>query len=827
MPVLAGVVVGTALQVLQPSAWPAGGYAALGASGLLLAALPWAGGRRVQAPLAWALAAAALAFAAAGGRTLERAAGRLDPALEGRDLVVTGVVGALPQRLDTGARFRFELESARLAGRAVALPPGLLLAWYGAVDAMEDQAEARSVRAGERWQFAVRLKAPHGGVNPHGFDVELWLWEQDLGATGYVRAGASDPPPLRLGMTTRHPVEAARQRVRDAIFARVPDARLAGIVAALVVGDQSAIERGDWDVFRATGVAHLMSISGLHITMFAWAAAALLQRLWRRWPRACLACPAQHAGLAGGVLLATGYALFSGWGLPSQRTVLMLACVGALRLSGRRWPWPATWLLAFAAVAVADPWALWQAGFWLSFVAVGVLFASGPRAAAAQREAAAGPHAVRPAPAGGRSRLRRTGQALARSLAGGAREQLTVTLALAPLTLLLFGQVSLVGLLANALAIPWVTLVLTPLAMAGVLVAPAWDLAAGAASLLAGVLGALAALPGAVLWRPVAPVWAAALGVAGGLLLVLPLAPRLRLLGLPLLVPVLAWSVPRPAQGQFELLFADVGQGNAVLVRTATHALLYDAGPRWGPDSDAGQRVLVPLLRARGESLDMLVLSHRDTDHTGGAAAVLATQPGAVLVAGLEAGHLLWRLRPGRACLAGTRWTWDAVGFELLHPRAEDFQPGAKPNSLSCVLRIRAGVAQGTPRVDAPAANVASAPAGTALLVGDLEQAQELRLVGEGAPLAADLLMVPHHGSKTSSSGAFLDAVSPHWALVQAGWRNRFGHPAPSVLARYRERGIRVVDSAHCGAATWASAQPDALRCEREADPRPWRHRPP
>lgn len=795
MPAMTGVAMGTALQLVQPALWPAATYGAVAVAGLGIA-LAVAGFSFLRGPAvanwvrraAWLSAAAALAFASAGGRALDRAGDRLAPGLEGLDLELVGVVAALPQRVDTGLRIRLEVESASRAGRPVAVPGQVLLGWHAAVDGMEGQADAPAVRAGERWRFTARLKAPHGGANPQGFDFELWLWEQSLGATGYVRAGPRDAPPRRLGTTWRHPVERARQDVREAIFERVADPRLAGIVAALVVGDQAAIERGDWDVFRATGVAHLMSISGLHITMFAWGAAALTGWLWRRSARACLAFPAAHAALVGGLLLATAYSLFSGWGLPSQRTVLMLATVAGLRLGGRRWPWPPTWLLAFAVAVAADPWALWQAGFWLSFVAVGLLFASGPGVPAA----------------------RATGWAarVKSHLAAGAKEQAVMTLALAPLTLLLFGQVSMVGLLANALAIPWVTLVLTPLAMGGVVAPPLWDLAAHAASLLARILGVLAALPGAVMWRPVAPLWAAVLGLLGGALAVLPLPWRLRVLGLPLLVPVLAWSVPRPAPGQFDLLFADVGQGNAALVRTASHSLLYDAGPRWGPDSDAGQRVLVPLLRARGENLDLLLLSHRDIDHTGGAAAVLQAQPHAELLSSIEDTHALNALRPGQRCLAGQGWEWDGVRFELLHPRPADFQPGSKPNSLSCVLRI-------------------SSPAGSALLVGDLEQTQELRLVGEGVVLAADLMMVPHHGSRTSSAGSFLDAVRPRWAVVQAGWRNRFGHPAPGVMARYAERGIRVVDSAHCGAASWTSEAPAAMRCEREADPRPWRHLPP
>jgi ComEC/Rec2-related protein len=362
--------------------------------------------------------------------------------------------------------------------------------------------------------------------------------------------------------------------------------------------------------------------------MFAWLAAHIVGWLWRRSTRLMLRVPAQQAALLGGVLLAALYALFSGWGVPSQRTVWMLATVALLRLAGRRWPWPHVWLLTAAVVVAADPWALMQAGFWLSFVAVGVLFATDATDASTPGDTRKG----------GAFRLLQF-----------FREQWVITLALTPLVLLLFQQVSLVGLLANAVAIPWVTLVVTPLAMLGAAAPPLWDLAAHAVRLLAVLLQWLAGLPWATLSMPAPPLWMAAVGVAGGALLAMRLPWTLRALGLPLLLPVLLWQAPRPAAGEFELLAADIGQGNAVLVRTATHSLLYDAGPRYSLESDAGHRVLVPLLRAYGERLDMLVLSHRDIDHTGGAPAVLAMQPQAGVLSSIEATHPLQALRPGAA----------------------------------------------------------------------------------------------------------------------------------------------------------------------------------
>ena len=305
----------------------------------------------------------------------------------------------------------------------------------------------------------------------------------------------------------------------------------------------------------------------------------------------------------------------------------------------------------------------------------------------------------------------------------------------------------------------------------------------------------------------------------GGVVLALQLPWSLRLLGVPLMLPMLLWQAPRPPVGEFELLAADIGQGNAVIVRTANHALVYDAGPRFSLESDAGHRVLVPLLRAFGEVVDTVMLSHRDTDHVGGALAVLAMQPQAELISSIEDGHELQRVRPVTRCVAGQTWTWDGVRFDVLHPKADDYAvPGQtnlpKSNAMSCVLRISSYHDRH------PDAQVA-------LLAGDIEAAQEARLVADGTALQADVLLVPHHGSKTSSSPAFLDAVHPRLALVQAGYRNRFGHPVPPVMERYRERGIEVVNSARCGAETWRSDRPQEITCQRTLGARYWHHQMP
>jgi competence protein ComEC len=797
VPALLGALAGTAVQTSQRVLLPYPVLVAILVSGLaLLLALLRAGARGWLRWWAMSLSIAALVFVQVGWRSLAFQAQALSPALEGRDIRVTGVVAAMPQVTEAGLRFPVRVEQAWLDGVAVALPPRIQLGWYGAAtreagDDDEDRAAPSRlpvVMAGERWTWTLRLKAPHGNLNPWGFDYELWMWSNDLQASAYVRDAAGPSAASRQGQTWRYPVEWARQRVRDRIHAQLGRERQAGWIAALVTGDQNAITRADWDVFRATGVAHLMSISGLHVTMFAWLAGALAGALWRRSAGCCLAFPAPHAALLAGLVLATMYAGFSGWGVPSRRTIWMLACVCLLRLSGRRWPWPLVWLSAAALVLVLDPWAWMQSGFWLSFVAVGVLFASG-----------AAPQGV--APTGWRARV-----------VVMLREQSVITLALTPLVLLLFGQASLVGFGANLLAIPWVTLVVTPLAMAGVCWAPLWELAGWAVTVLAVLLQWLAQLPFATVTVAIAPWWLGAVGVLGGAVLVLRLPLSLRLAGAAVLLPVLLWQPPRPAPGQFALLLADVGQGTAVLVRTANHTLLYDTGPRYSQDTDAGQRVLVPLLRAWDLPLDMLVLSHSDTDHVGGASAVLAMQPLLALRSSLPPSHALNASGQGKPCMAGEHWRWDGVDFDILHPQPADYVGTVKPNALSCVLRVSVPGAAGARPI-------------VALLTGDIEAAQEARLVAGASPqLRADLLLVPHHGSKTSSTGNFLDAVSPRLAVVQSGYRNRFGHPAGEPVARYRQRGIIVVDSPHCGAASWESDNPGFLRCQRAISMRYWHH---
>ncbi len=743
------------------------------------AAIAGVGFSRRVAPIVAAGAAfigfAALGFAWAAVLAELRLSDRLDTALEGLDLPVSGVVAGLPQAFERGVRFDFDVESPETG-----VPRRIVLSSYRGF-APDDSQGVLPVRAGERWRFTVRLRRPHGGANPHGFDYEAWLLERGVRATGYVRMpsrragdeGAQVPPERLAARVPRYWIEGFREAAREKIRGALPEHPYAGILVALAIGDQNAIDPGQWQLFARTGVSHLMSISGLHVTMVAGLLAMLVSWCWRRSETLALALPAQKAAALAGFLAAFGYCLISGFAVPAQRTLYMVGVVAAALWFGRATSASRVLAAALFIVLALDPWAVLSPGFWLSFAAVAVIFfvATGR---------AASPH----------------------WLAQWGRVQWAVTLGLAPLLLVLFQQVSLVSPVANALAIPLVSFVITPLALAGAVLPIDWPLALGHAILviLMATLEWLAALPSAV-WHQHAPLaWSVPLALAGIAWMLLPRGFPARWLGAPLMVPLFAVSPPSPGAGELWITVLDVGQGLAVLARTEKHALLYDAGPAFNAFSDSGSRVILPYLRGEGiDTLDALVVSHDDRDHSGGAGSVLEAMPVGVLWSSLAADHALLAANAWRApCVAGRKWFWDGVSFEFLHPRAEIASGrAARANNLSCVLRIEA-------------------PGGRVLLTGDIERAAERELVLRApALLPAEALLVPHHGSATSSTPEFVKRVAPRLAVFAVGHRNRFGHPREEVLARYREAGSELLRTDSGGAIQLRFA-PGNLRVDAE-----------
>ena len=516
----------------------------------------------------------------------------------------------------------------------------------------------------------------------------------------------------------------------------------------------------------------------------------------------------------GGLCCATLYALFSGWGLPAQRTIVMLCAVTLLKLMGSRWSWQWVWGFALCWVSVWDPWALMQAGFWLSFIAVGVLWVATFESASARTKLEVdGSEMVHQKP------FVENCLNMVSHLYGFIlrliREQWVMSLALSPLMVLFFGQVSWVGWLANLVAIPWVTWVVTPLAMLGLLWPGFWQVSLWALQPPMTLLYGLAQVPAGVWHLPHPPLMLAISAVLGGVILLQKWPWHLRVWGALLWLPIFLWQSPQPEWGQFEVLAADVGQGNAVILRTAHHALLYDTGARYTETSDAGQRVLVPLLSSLGIQLDRLMLSHRDIDHTGGARTVLLAHPKADLWTSIEQSHPLASLRRITRCEAGQTWDWDGVHFEVLHPSAQDYEAAPSSNAVSCVLRVDASQVSGSSvRHDRTG--------GSALLNGDIEAPQELRLLEQNVLKPVDFFLVPHHGSQTSSTVAFVQASRPQWAVVQAGYLNRYGHPAVKVVERYASLRVPLVQTSQCGAAYWQSQAPRVLTCERNVSRRYW-----
>ncbi len=694
---------------------------------------------------------AALGFAWAAALAQLRLSDRLNPELEGRDMLVSGVVAGLPQAFERGVRFDFDVESPE-AG----VPRRIVLSSYGGFARDESQG-VLPVRAGERWRFAVRLRGPHGSANPHGFDYEAWLLERGIRATGYVRLPSrragderAQIVPERLAALVPRPrywLERLREAARERIRSALPERPYAGILIALAIGDQNAIDPQEWQLFARTGVSHLMSISGLHVTMVAGLFAMLVSWCWRRSETLSLALPAQKAAALAGFLAAFAYCLISGFAVPAQRTLYMVGVVAVALWLGRATSASRVLAAALLIVLVLDPWAVLSPGFWLSFAAVAVIFFV----------------------AVGRT-------AKAHWLVQWGRVQWAVTAGLAPLLLVLFQQVSLVSPIANALAIPLVSFVITPLALAGAVLPFDWILELGHAILevLMAALEWLAALPSAV-WHQHAPLaWTVPLALAGIAWMLLPRGVPARWLGVPLALPLFAVSPPSPGAGELWITVLDVGQGLAVVARTEKHTLLYDAGPAFNAFSDSGSRVILPYLRGEGiDGLDALVVSHDDRDHSGGAGSVLEAMPVGVLWSSLSPGHALLAAPAWRApCVAGRKWLWDGVSFEFLHPSPEAPEGRAvRANNQSCVLRIEA-------------------PAGRVLLTGDIERAAERELLLRApALLPAEALLVPHHGSATSSTPEFVKQVAPRHAVFAVGHRNRFGHPREDVLARYREAG--------------------------------------
>jgi len=808
-----------------PSAWTLLWWALPGL--LAAAALACHGGRRVaRLTLSW-LALPWLALWAGVALAVWHAQERLADALPLADemrvaRVVMQVVG-LAQGDASGWRF----EARVLRATPARVPEHIEVSWYapgryspysgavseavsGAVSGLAARSDGHApalpaVRPGQIWQAALVLRRPHGTLNPHGFDYEGWMFQRGIRARGTVRGMPTllaDQPWSGLEVAVARLRHVVRERLREALAGQ----RYGAVLIALALGDQAGVAASDWQTFNRTGITHLVSISGLHVTMVAAMLGLAVSVAWRRWRWRGRALaqwlPAQTAGIVAATVAALVYCLLAGWGVPARRTFFMLA-VAALALVLRLPCSPSRVLAAAACVVVAlDPWATVAPGFWLSFGAVAVLLLM---AAGMAREPAPGRQTARPI-------ARPWWQRAAAGLTLAARVQVGIALALTAPLAFFFQQAPVTTPLANALAIPVVSFAVTPLALlaAGLSMLPGGQwLAFYAAQLGHAIFAALmvpisglADVPWSLL-HVAASSWPwFALALAGTVMALLPRGWPLRQAGWLLLLPLLTSRAPPLAPGQWRWTALDVGQGMAVVVQTASATLLYDTGVRHSPTSDQGARVVVPFLRGLGVwRLDVLVLSHADLDHVGGARSLLQALPVVRSVSSFDLDGWLKKearllgaiaaakatpepLRPAHMarCSAGLAWQVDEVRFEFLHPRDDTGQGG---NDDSCVLRV-----QGRHHA--------------ALLAGDISAATERQLAASST-LHADLVLMPHHGAAGSSSAALIAATHARHAVAQVGRDNRYGHPAPEVLARWQHAGATVWRSDRHGAVTAVS----------------------
>nr|VFK51656.1 MAG: competence protein ComEC [Candidatus Kentron sp. TUN]VFK53631.1 MAG: competence protein ComEC [Candidatus Kentron sp. TUN] len=675
--------------------------------------------------------------------------------LEGHDLVVDGIVASIP--IQTGRKTRFLLDVRAIEPPAHVSNSNrwgrgqrIRLNWYG---------KSPQLLPGERWRLTVRLKRPRGFRNPGGFDYEKWLFQQGIRATGYVKSKLENRKIAEGGRISLTRLRYGLARVMEESLA---DSSHAGIVKALAIGVRDDVTERQWTVLRATGTAHLMAISGLHIGLITTLIFFGIRKLWTLSTRMALVVPAQRVAALMAIAGAFGYAALAGFSLPTQRALVMVCVVMVGIFRRRHIAIGLSLASALFVVLWLEPFSVLSMGFWLSFGAVAVIL------------------------------FGMTGHLSVRSLWWRwSRVQILVAIGLFPLTLLFFQQHPLVSPIANLVVIPWIGFVVVPLVLAGTCLVSLFP-DPGGFLLGAGNSAIVAIWPfiehmeslGFVYQKAFVPaLWTVVAGGIGVVLLLLPRGIPGRWLGMVWLLPLFFISAPRPNPGEVWFSLLDVGQGLAVVLRTREHVLVYDVGPAYSANFDAGRAIVIPFLRSQGiRRVDRVITSHSDRDHIGGLKSLLTEFPvGILMTNGLSSieESIPMERHDTAPCRDGTQWNWDGVDFRILHPagNGESFD-----NDDSCVLGI-------------------SSAGGAILLTGDVEYAAERRLIREHADeIDADILVVPHHGSRTSSSEAFVEAVKPRYALFSVGYRNRFRLPSDTIVTRYQRNGAHVLSSDRHGA---------------------------
>ncbi len=745
---LAGILLVQQMTILPDVVWFPVAVVGLG----VLAKLRWWRSFCFGFAILWAVAFASI-----------RLNGRLPEHLAGQDIKIQGYIADLPEHESNHVRFNINVSEA-----AKQIPNKLRLTWYY---------PDHPIKAGQEWVFTVRLKPPHGNLNPGGFDYERWLFVEGIGATGYVRP--KPQPQLLDNGSSKTSLLIWRQHIAEQLEQVLANSASLSMIKALTIGDGDSLTPQQWEVFRRTGTTHLMVISGSHIGLVAGLVYLLVIRLWA-WSGVLAWSPQKIAAIVA-LVTAIFYAGLTGFSVPAQRSALMIA-IAMIAIIQQRNTKPYNVLaVALCTILIVDPLVVLSAGFWLSFIAVSLII-----------YVIAG-------------RLGKLG-----FIRGSIKINWVTSIGLAPLLLFFFQQVSMIAPLANLIAVPIISLIVVPVALLATLIMPISSLVAVKLFFIVDIslqglwwiLVKLAALPLSTVSHIQPSWWALAFAIPGILLLFAPKGMPSRYLGLIMLFPLMFTAQDKIALGTFKLSLLDVGQGLSAVIQTANHALVYDTGAKFSSTSDSGQSVILPFLRNQAiDKINTLVISHGDNDHIGGVDSLLSSTTTEQLFTSVP--QLLGRYSPTQ-CKAGQSWSWDSVVFTLLSPPADHF---LSENDNSCVLQIQTQQR-------------------TILLTGDIESEAESSLVETYKnKLKADILIAPHHGSQTSSTSTFLKAVKPNLVLIPAGYRNQFGHPHAEVLQRYKDLHVNWFNSADDGAIQLNVGQDVKIESWRAAEGRYWNYK--
>jgi len=669
--------------------------------------------------------------------------------LEGKSILVTGFVASIPDTSQRITSFMFSIKKLHFENNTQSARGLLRLSWR-----QNENEKKKVLRVGGQWQLMVRLKKIHGQMNPGGFDYEAWALHEGVRAKGYIIN--QDQNKLIDSHWYYYPLARIREFLKERIEKNLPLSNTSPWIIALTLGERHGIDSENWEILRNTGTNHLMAIAGLHIGFMSGFAYAVVAWFWRRRPYLALKFPAQHAGAVASLCMALIYSALAGFSLPTQRACIMLTVFLVILLLQRKiMAWQA-WSIALLLVLLVNPLSVVTESFWLSFGAVALIIY------------------------GVSGRLSPKG-----IWWKWGRIQWVIALGLIPFSFWLFQQCSIISFLANSIAIPWVGFLVVPLCLIGTFLLIFSGKIGGLVlivadkilSLLWTILTWCAHLPWASWYHAIPNYWILIIACLGVIILLLPIGFSGKWLGGIWLLPLVCSPVQTPKLGEVWLTLLDVGQGLSAVIQTQKHILIFDTGAKLSANYDMGESVVIPFLRSIGaEKIDMLVVSHGDNDHIGGAPAILKRFP--VNIVKTSVPKKLVNVHSSY-CLQGETWEWDQVNFKFLYPSPEHLDLG---NDSSCVLRISVGNKH-------------------ILLTGDIEKFSEKYLVKtEALHLPADILVAPHHGSKTSAEMSFLEAVKAQYVLFPIGYRNRYHFPHPSVVAKYDALNVKKFDTAQAGA---------------------------